>query len=259
VARMSAANSFDSSQQSAPGSSDDFIVAVDGPAGAGKGTVAKRLATAYGLAHLESGLLYRAAGLLSLRRGIPFDQDGRVAQLCETITLDDLAYPELRSDQAAQAASCISVHPSVRAALLDLQRRFAHFPPDGCRGTIIDGRDIGTVVCPEAPLKFFVDARVDVRAKRRHQEFVGKEMGMPFEEVLEDMKQRDKRDRERAEAPLVAAHDAVVVDTSDMTIDQAVDAVATHVDAFLRRRAEKMGSAQSAESVGVDPVREGGS
>jgi len=187
-----------------------LVIAVDGPAASGKGTLARRLAAHYGLHHLDTGLLYRAVGLRAQRNGMD------PVAAAEALTLADLAEPALREDSAAQAASKVAVIPAVREALRGLQRRFAAEPP----GAVLDGRDIGTVVFPEAPIKIYVDATPEARARRRHEEL--REMGLAsiYTRVLQDMRERDARDRGRAVAPLTLAKDALVIDSSELDADQ---------------------------------------
>ena len=189
---------------------EPIVIAVDGPAASGKGTLARRLAAHYGLHHLDTGLLYRAVGLRALREGMD------PVAAAEALTLADLAEPALREDSAAQAASKVAVIPAVREALRELQRRFAGEPP----GAVLDGRDIGTVVFPEAPIKIYVDATPEARARRRHEEL--REMGLAsiYTRVLQDMRERDARDRGRAVAPLTLAKDALVIDSSELDADQ---------------------------------------
>lgn len=189
---------------------EPIVIAVDGPAASGKGTLARRLAAHYGLHHLDTGLLYRAVGLRALREGMD------PVAAAKALTLADLAEPALREDSAAQAASKVAVIPAVREALRDLQRRFAGEPP----GAVLDGRDIGTVVFPEAPIKIYVDATPEARARRRHEEL--REMGLAsiYTRVLQDMRERDARDRGRAVAPLTLAKDALVIDSSELDADQ---------------------------------------
>ncbi|HEY8014700.1 MAG TPA: d(CMP) kinase [Dongiaceae bacterium] len=189
---------------------EPIVIAVDGPAASGKGTLARRLAAHYGLHHLDTGLLYRAVGLRALREGMD------PVAAAEALSLADLAEPALREDSAAQAASKVAVIPAVREALRDLQRRFAGEPP----GAVLDGRDIGTVVFPEAPIKIYVDATPEARARRRHEEL--REMGLAsiYTRVLQDMRERDARDRGRAVAPLTLAKDALVIDSSELDADQ---------------------------------------
>jgi len=189
-----------------------FTVAVDGPAAAGKGTISKAVAAHFGFAHLDTGLLYRAVGAKTL-----LGQDAVTA--AETLNTDDLEDDALRTPEVAQAASKVAAIPEVRAALVAFQRSFA----TRSGGAVLDGRDIGTVICPDAQVKLFVTASAHRRAERRYKELLVKGMQVSQEQVLADVIARDKRDSERATAPLVAAEDATEIDTSDMTIDQAVD------------------------------------
>ena len=191
-----------------------FTVAIDGPAAAGKGTISRAVAERFGLAHLDTGALYRAVGV----------KGGDPVAAAEGLTAEDLARPDLRSLEAGQAASRVAAIPAVRAALLDFQRRFAR--RDG--GAVLDGRDIGTVICPEAEVKLYVTASAQVRAHRRWLEVGGDEA-----EVLAQVRDRDARDMGRADAPLRAAEDAVVIDTSSLTIDEAVEAACRLVAARL--------------------------
>ena len=179
-----------------------FTVAIDGPAAAGKGTISRAVAARFGFAHLDTGLLYRAVGAMG---GDPGDAARR-------LTVQDLARDDLRSLDAGQAASRVAALPEVRAALLDFQRRFAR--ADG--GAVLDGRDIGTVICPEAEVKLYVTASPEIRAHRRWLEVGGDEA-----EVLAQVRERDARDMGRADAPLKPAADAVTIDTTEMSIDQA--------------------------------------
>lgn len=196
------------------------IIAIDGPAAAGKGTLARRLATQLGFDYLDTGLIYRAVGMKLARAGL----DPAAATLAEQAARDlspaDLAATDLRIDEAAQAASKVASIPGVRAALLEFQRKFAAQPPGG-KGAVLDGRDIGTVVCPEAGVKLFVTASVEKRAERRLKELQEKGLGAIYGTVLADMRERDERDTNRAVAPLVPAQDAAVLDTSDLDADQA--------------------------------------
>lgn len=196
-----------------------MILAIDGPAAAGKGTLARRLAAHFGLAYLDSGLLYRAVGLRVLRRGgDPADPETAVAA-AQAVSAADLDDPELRTDATAAAASKAAAIPGVRAALLDFQRDFAANPPDGAKGAVLDGRDIGTVVCPDTRYKLFVSASVEERAGRRLKELRQSGVETIHSRVLREMRERDARDRERAIAPLVPAKDAVVLDTTELDED----------------------------------------
>lgn len=203
-----------------------FIVAIDGPAAAGKGTVSKAVAAHFGFAHLDTGLLYRVVGRVALEKVGPALEEAAVIALATEVSEADLARDDLRTAAVAQAASKVAVIPEVRSALVDFQRKFA----GRAGGAVLDGRDIGTVICPDADVKLFVTASAEVRAERRYQELAGRGETTDFETVLEDVKARDARDSERAVAPLVAADDAITVDTSDMSIDEAVAAAIAAVD-----------------------------
>tara|TARA_R110002124_G_scaffold11974_13_gene56942 strand:+ start:5072 stop:5719 length:648 start_codon:yes stop_codon:yes gene_type:complete len=190
-----------------------LTIAIDGPAAAGKGTLSRALAAAFGLAHLDTGLIYRAAGRRTL--------DGTPAlEAAQTMTATDLEADDLRTPDVARAASQVAAIPEVRAALVDFQRAFAR----RAGGSVLDGRDIGTVICPDAEVKFFVTASDDVRTERRFRELLGSGHDVTFESVLADLRERDARDSARAAAPMKPAVDAVVLDTSEMDIDAAVAA-----------------------------------
>lgn len=188
-----------------------FTIAVDGPAAAGKGTISKALAQRLGFAHLDTGLLYRAVGAKVLQ-GVP------AVEAAQNLVAEDLDADDLRTPDVAQAASKVAVIAEVRAALVDFQRAFAR----RAGGAVLDGRDIGTVICPKAEAKLFVTASAEVRAKRRFEELAGRGIATGFDEVLADVKARDARDMNRAEAPLKPADDAVTLDTSNLTIEQAI-------------------------------------
>ena len=199
------------------------VIAVDGPAASGKGTLARRLAAHYGLRHLDTGLVYRAVGLKVLRDGL----DPLAA--AEAVTLADLDRPELRSEEVGQAASKFAAIPEVRTALRALQRRFAETPP----GAVLDGRDIGTVVFPDAGAKIFIDASPELRAERRHRELLERGVASIYSRVLQDMKDRDARDRDRAVAPLIPATDALVIDSSTLDADGVFALAVAHIDRVL--------------------------
>jgi len=197
------------------------IVAIDGPSGAGKGTLARRLAEALDLAYLDTGLLYRAVAARVLARGGDPDDAASAMQAAAALRLEDLESGDLRGDTVAQAASRVAAIPAVRQALLPLQRRYAQQPPDGKAGAVLDGRDIGTAVCPEAEVKLFVTASLETRAERRHKELLERGGASIYARVLAEMRERDKRDSERSSAPLRQAPDAVVIDTSALDPEQA--------------------------------------
>lgn len=209
--------------------SSSIVIAIDGPVAAGKGTLARRLASRYGYAYLDTGSLYRAVASKVLREGC--DPAAAAASLTES----DLAAGDLRSEAVGLAASKVAALPEVRSALLEYQRRFAAQPPGGKPGAVLDGRDIGTVVCPEAPVKLFVTASDEVRARRRHKELLDKGETASFDQVLADLRRRDEQDRARASAPLKPAEDAHLLDTSDLAIEAAVAAAAEIVAAALKR------------------------
>ena len=201
-----------------------FTVAIDGPAAAGKGTISKAVAAHFGFAHLDTGLLYRAVGAKVLVGAEP-------VAAARALDPADLADDALRTPAVAQAASEVAVIPDVRAALVDFQKTFAR--REG--GAVLDGRDIGTVICPDAEAKLFVTASAECRAERRYQELLGRGTQTSFDTVLADVKARDARDSSRATAPLVAAGDAVVLDTSDLSIEEAVAAAVAVVTQALAR------------------------
>ena len=203
-----------------------FIVAIDGPAAAGKGTVSKAVAAHFGFAHLDTGLLYRVVGRVALEKiGPSLDEDAVIALVTE-VSEADLERDDLRTAAVAQAASKVAVIPEVRSALVDFQRKSAA----RAGGAVLDGRDIGTVICPDADVKLFVTASAEVRAQRRYQELADRGENTDFDTVLEDVKARDARDSERAVAPLVPADDAISIDTSGMSIKDAIAAAIAAVD-----------------------------
>lgn len=208
-----------------------FVVAIDGPAASGKGTLAGRLGEALGLPVLDSGLLYRAVAAAVLRDGGDLDDEATCAAAAAALDLDSLGDPALRSPQMSDGSSRVAVHPSVRAGLVKLQRDFAAREP----GAVLDGRDIGTVIVPDAPAKLFVTASAEARALRRWRERDARGEGVRYEDVLADIRERDARDESRAVAPLRAAPDAVLLDTTDLSIDAAFDAARRIVEAARAR------------------------
>lgn len=200
-----------------------MIIAIDGPAASGKGTLARRLAKHFGYAYLDTGKLYRAVGLAVLRTGGDPEDEDASSDAARSLDLTTLEDAEIKADATAAAASKVAAIPAVREALMDLQRTFAANPPGGEEGAVIDGRDIGTVICPDAEAKLFVTADVDVRAKRRHKELLDRGEPSIYAHVLADLKERDQRDSNRTVAPLVPADDAVVIDTSDMSADEVLE------------------------------------
>ena len=205
-----------------------IVIAIDGPAASGKGTLARRLAEKLGFAWLDTGLIYRAVGMGVVRQG--GDPADPALAIPAAKALDFAALMDdssLRTDEAGQAASKCSAIPEVRAALLDFQRSFARTPPNGKKGAVLDGRDIGTVICPDAPLKIYVTASAKVRAERRQKELAGRGQSLPFEAVLEDIRARDARDMNRPIAPLKPAPESVILDTSQLGVKQAFSAALT--------------------------------
>ncbi|WP_395445082.1 (d)CMP kinase [Caulobacter sp. UC70_42] len=197
-----------------------FVIAVDGPAASGKGTIAGRLAALYGYPLLDTGLLYRAVGVGVLAGAGDLDDPIAAESVARALDLSDLDRAEVRTRAAGEAASRVAVHPGVRAALFDLQRDFTRREP----GAVLDGRDIGTVIAPGAPAKLYVTARPEIRAERRWKQLTGQGEVVDFEDILADIHKRDARDGGRKDAPMTQARDAVLLDTSEMTIEQAFDA-----------------------------------
>ena len=195
-----------------------FVIAVDGPAASGKGTVAGGLARELGLPYLDTGLLYRAVGVLMARAGQDLSDEAAAVAQAHMLTADLLADPGFRTRGAGEAASRVAVYPRVRQALLEFQRTFAHQP----EGAVLDGRDIGTVIAPEADVKLFVTALPEVRAQRRVRELMTRGMPAHYEDVLIDIRARDERDSNRDVAPLAQATDAILLDTSDLDVDAAI-------------------------------------
>lgn len=199
-----------------------FTVAIDGPAAAGKGTISRAVAERFGFAHLDTGALYRAVGV----------KGGDPVHAARSLTPADMSREDLRTLEAGQAASRVAVIPEVRAALLEFQRQFAR--RDG--GAVLDGRDIGTVICPEAEVKLFVTASAEVRARRRWLELGGDAAPKSLADVLAEVRERDARDMGRADAPLRPASDAVTLDTSELSADEAVAVACAAVKAALARQ-----------------------
>ena len=195
-----------------------FIVAIDGPAAAGKGTISKAVASTFGFAHLDTGLLYRAVGVKVLDGVDPI-------HAAQTLDPSDLHRQNLRTATIAQAASKVAALPEVRSALIDFQRKFAS--QEG--GAVLDGRDIGTVICPAADVKLFITASPQVRAQRRFDELTSKGAETTLETVLKDVIERDTRDASRKDAPMIAASDATTIDTSDLSIEAAIEASITAI------------------------------
>jgi cytidylate kinase len=213
-----------------------LVVAVDGPSAAGKGTLARRLAAHFGLAHLDTGSLYRAVGRRVLREGHAPSDTTYAAQVARDLQPVDLDDPELRSEASSQAASVVAAIPAVRANLLAWQRDFARRPPGGAAGAVLDGRDIGTVICPEADAKIFITASPDARAERRFRELQAAGANPIRRAVLDEMAARDRRDSERATAPLAPAPDAFVIDTSALDANQVFERAVAFIESRVRSR-----------------------
>lgn len=197
-----------------------FTVAIDGPAASGRGTISRAIAAHFGFAHLDTGLLYRATGRKTLN-GTP------ALEAAQTLVAEDLQGDELRSPEVAQAASKVAAMPDVRKALVDFQRAFAQ----RAGGAVLDGRDIGTVICPDAEVKLFVTASDQVRAERRWKELTFKGHKVTVDEVMADLQERDRRDSTRADAPMKAADDALHLDTTTLSIEQAVAEAVKRIEA----------------------------
>jgi cytidylate kinase len=204
-----------------------MIIAIDGPAASGKGTLGKRLAKHFGFAHLDTGLLYRAVAYDLLQAGLPLSDEVHATEAARRLDADSLDDELLRGAAMGEAASKVAAIPAVRAALIDLQRAFAARP----EGAVLDGRDIGTVICPDAEVKLYVTATPEERANRRHRELSGGGDVITYDEVLADIRARDARDTGRAVAPLRPAEDATLLDTTKMDIDAAFRAAVAIIDA----------------------------
>ena len=207
-----------------------MIIAIDGSAASGKGTLAQRLAAHLGLSYLDTGALYRAVGLQLLNAGQEPKNisENQCVNSCFELDIALTTSPLIRSEKVAEMASVVAAMPAVRAALLDLQRQFAATPPD-TKGAILDGRDIGTVVLPHADFKFFIDADINTRAERRTKELLQAGQSVMFRDVLSDMQERDSRDRFRSAAPLRPARDAISIDTSSMDADDVLALALSHI------------------------------
>jgi CMP/dCMP kinase len=205
-----------------------MIIAIDGPAASGKGTLAKRLAAHYRLPHLDTGMLYRAVARAMLDKGQPLDDIDAAALAARTLDIAGIDDSRLRGRMMGEAASVIAAHGAVREALFHLQRLFAHQPG----GAVLDGRDIGTVICPDADKKLFVTASAEERARRRTRELVGRGEHTSIELILADIRARDARDASRSSAPLKAAEDALLLDTTHLDIDAAFSAAKSYIDSL---------------------------
>lgn len=210
-----------------------FVIAIDGPAASGKGTLARQLAKRFGLAHLDTGALYRATALLVLDGGGDPTDPAAAGAAARRLQANMLSDRRLRDEAVARAASLVAANPDVRRALLDFQRNFAADPPAPAQGAVLDGRDIGSVVCPEADLKLFVTADLEERARRRLDELRAGGAAAIYEDVLEELKERDRRDAGRSAAPLAVPRDAIMVDTSALDIGAVLARVSDLVSRAL--------------------------
>lgn len=202
----------------------NLIVAIDGPAASGKGTIAKKLAEYFNLSYLDTGILYRVVALQMLTEGMN-EKDIRAAKkVARQVSIATIDHAGIRAREVSDLSSKIATIPGVRQELLDRQRRFAQNPDPSKDGVILDGRDIGTVVCPEADFKIFITADLEIRAKRRWKELLQSDPTVIYCEVLEEMRSRDERDTNRKDAPLVVASDSIVINTSNMSIDVSFEA-----------------------------------
>ena len=219
-----------------------MIITIDGPAAAGKGTLSSKLAEKYSLAYFDTGMVYRAVGLQLLKNNVDLSDVATAEKKAEELTFPKMMElskdKDFRSAEGGHAASVVSSYPGVRTRLLDMQRNFAKNPvfADGtpAKGAIYDGRDTGTVICPEAEVKIFITASSEVRAKRRYDEFIAKGMSADYNQVLADVKARDERDANRKDAPMKPADDAVILDTSDMSIEEVFNKAVEIVEAKIK-------------------------
>ena len=206
-----------------------MIIAIDGHSASGKGTIAKRIAAWFGIPHMDTGRLYRAVGVAALKADTDFEDAQALARIAISLDLNDFDDKELRSAEAAQAASKVARVPEVRQALFELQRAFA----TQAKGAVLDGRDIGTVIAPDADAKLWVTASLKERARRRHKELEQEGRDISLAQVEEELAARDERDAARRDAPATKAEDAVLIDTTDLTIDAAVDQARAVIEAAL--------------------------
>lgn len=196
-----------------------MIIAIDGPAAAGKGTLARRLAAEFDFAYLDTGALYRAVGLSLLKKGVDPSDTAAAEAASANLDMALMDDPDLRAEATGGAASQVAAMLAVRSNLLEFQRKFSKMPPGNKKGAVLDGRDIGTVVCPKADVKLYVTASPEVRAERRRLEMEGRGMAADFDAILADVRARDERDMGRKDAPLRPAEDALLLDTSNLDID----------------------------------------
>lgn len=212
-----------------------IVIALDGPAASGKGTLARLISDHYGFAHLDTGTLYRGVAWVLLNEGNDPADPKAAAGAARAFAIEQLSGADIRTKEVGAAASIVAANTEVRAALLDFQRRFAEKPPKGAAGSVLDGRDIGTVVCPGATVKFFVTASPEVRARRRWLELVPSRPELEESEIYQDLLERDARDAARDDAPMAAAPDAELLDTTHLSIDAAFAAARRVIDGVFRR------------------------
>ena len=211
-----------------------LVIALDGPAASGKGTISRLLSEHYGFAYLDTGTLYRGVAALMLAQCVDPHDAARAEKIAQNYDVTQIAGIAIRTKEVGAAASVVAANPGVRAALLDYQQRFARQPPNNAIGSILDGRDIGTVVCPEADVKFFVTASPEVRARRRWAELAEVNPAIEQAAILKDLLERDARDSARDDAPMVAASDAELLDTTHLSIDAAFAAARRVIDGVFR-------------------------
>lgn len=212
-----------------------IVIALDGPAASGKGTLARLISEHYTLAHLDTGILYRGVAWILRSDGADPGDVEKAAAAARDFSLDKIATAKIRTKEVGAAASVVAANPKVREALLDFQRRFAKTPPGGVKGAVLDGRDIGTVVCPGASVKFFVTASAESRAHRRWLELVADRPDLEERTVYNELLERDARDAGRADAPMARADDAELLDTTHLSIDAAFAAARRVIDGVFRR------------------------
>lgn len=212
-----------------------FVIALDGPAASGKGTLAQLIADKYDFAYLDTGSLYRGVAYVVLNAGGDPGDEAAATEAARHFSLDQIEGADIRTREVGAAASKVAAMSGVRTALLDFQRRFALSPPGGKRGAVLDGRDIGTVVCPDADLKFFVIASPETRARRRWLELRDDKPGLTESDVFDDLAERDARDAARTDAPMVRAEDAELLDTTHLTIEAAFAAARRVIDGVFQR------------------------
>ena len=217
-------------------SSSSFVVALDGPAASGKGTLGRKIADHFGFAYLDTGSLYRGVAWLILQAGADPENEEAAGLAARGYSQKALKDANLRTAEIAAAASKVAAIPAVRSALLDFQRNFARTPPEGEPGAVLDGRDIGTIVCPDADLKFFVVADPEIRAKRRFLELKPTRPDITEADVFADLKVRDARDAAREDAPMVQADDAELLDTTHLTIEAAFAAARRAIDGIFQSK-----------------------